>query len=683
MNRTVVIALCLLWTVPATARQDSLRTVSIREVEITGRRPMKEIGVQRTELDTTVLRENITSSLADALTTGSTIFIKSYGRATLATASFRGTAPSHTQVTWNDMKLNSPMLGQVDFSMIPSYFIDDVSIYHGASSVGITGGGLGGAVALGTKPVTDAGFGLRYVQGIGSFATFDEFLHVTYGGRRWSSSTRLLYSSSRNDFRFRNYNTKELVTDKDGNVTGSYYPIQRNRNGGFDDLHVLQELYYTTRGGDRLSLAAWYLDSDRGLPLLTSDRNTQKQKKDEQSERTLRAVAGWERLHGGLKLKARAGYTYTDLRYRRLQDPEGKGHMLTMTDARSRLHTFFAKAEAEYAAGEKWLVTGSLTAHQHRVRSGDLSIIDNRTGLRADTLYLQSRFELSAFAAAKWRPLPRLGIAADLRWELYGDRTTPLIPALFLDWVLSKRGAVVLKASGARNYRFPTLNDLYFRPGGNKNLRPEQGWSWDAGAEFAHKAPRTRLSGSATFFDSYIDDWILWIGSAKTGIYTPLNIKSVHSYGVETKLSADLDAGSGWRLAADGNFAWTRSINRGEKFTPADQSVGKQLPYIPVWSGAVTARAMWRGWTLAYKWWWYSRRFTMSDNNKGVLGVVEPYFMNDLSLEKVLDCRWASFTLKGCIHNLLNEEYESVLARPMPRLNCSFFFGITPRFRKR
>ena len=145
MLRTATILLCLTCALPAAAQRDSTaRTIAIESVDISGRRPMKEIGVQRTELDTLVLRENITASLADALATGSTIFIKSYGRATLATASFRGTAPSHTQVTWNDMKVNSPMLGQVDFSLIPAYFIDDATIYHGASSVGVTGGGLVG-----------------------------------------------------------------------------------------------------------------------------------------------------------------------------------------------------------------------------------------------------------------------------------------------------------------------------------------------------------------------------------------------------------------------------------------------------------------------------------------------------------------------------------------------------------
>lgn len=680
MLRAATILLCLACAVPAAAQRDTtVRTVPIEQVEIAGLRPMKQIGVQRTELDTLVMRSNISASLADALTSGSTIFIKSHGRATLATASFRGTAPSHTQVTWNGMKVNSPMLGQVDFSLIPAYFIDDASVYHGASSVGITGGGLGGAVTLATKAPAQEGFGLHYVQGVGSFATFDEFLHLTWRGARWSSSTRVLYSTSDNDFRYRNYDTKRLVTDDEGNIIGRYHPLERNRNGGFRDLHAMQEFYYTTRGGDRFSLAAWYLDSHRGLAMITSDT---KAKKNTQDERTLRAVAGWQRLRNGLKLDVNAGYTYTDMRYLQRAESESAAGQ-TMTDARSRVHTLFAKAEAEYAVGERWLLTANVAAHQHSLRSGDLSVI-NSEGERADTLNRQQRFELSAFAAVKWRPAPRLGVAADLRWELYGDRTTPVIPALFVDYLVSRRGQVVVKASAAHNYRTPTLNDLYFRPGGNKHLRPEQGWTYDAGAETTLGNERRSLRASATFFDSYIDDWIIWINDGtKVGIYTPLNIKRVHSYGIECKLSGDAQLGRDWRLAFDGNFTWTRSINQGDKFSPADRSVGKQLVYIPVYSSAFTARASWRTWTFTYKWCWYSERFTMSDNDKGVLGVVKPYFMSDISLEKHVECRWASFSLKGCIYNLLNEEYQTISARPMPRLNASFFIGITPKFRKR
>ena len=59
--------------------------VPIREIGVTARRPMKEIGVQKTRLDTLVLHENIALSMADVLTFNTSIFVKQYGRATLST----------------------------------------------------------------------------------------------------------------------------------------------------------------------------------------------------------------------------------------------------------------------------------------------------------------------------------------------------------------------------------------------------------------------------------------------------------------------------------------------------------------------------------------------------------------------------------------------------------------------
>ena len=140
------------------------RNITIREVSVVADRPMKEIGVQQTKFDSVVLKENVALSFADVLAFNSSIFVKSFGRATLSTVAFRGTSPSHTQVSWNGMKINNPMLGMTDFSMIPSYFIDDASLLHGTSSVNDTGGGLGGAVKLSTAPASAEGFGLQYVR---------------------------------------------------------------------------------------------------------------------------------------------------------------------------------------------------------------------------------------------------------------------------------------------------------------------------------------------------------------------------------------------------------------------------------------------------------------------------------------------------------------------------------------
>lgn len=122
--------------------QDITRNVHrIDEVVVWGKRPMKDIGVQKTKFDSLALKENIALSMADILTFNSSVFVKSYGRATLSTVAFRGTSPSHTQVTWNGMRINNPMLGMTDFSSIPSYFIDEASLLHGTSSVNETGGG--------------------------------------------------------------------------------------------------------------------------------------------------------------------------------------------------------------------------------------------------------------------------------------------------------------------------------------------------------------------------------------------------------------------------------------------------------------------------------------------------------------------------------------------------------------
>ena len=49
--------------------------VPIDEVFVSARRPMKEIGIQQTKLDSTVLKENIALSMADVLTFNSSIFV--------------------------------------------------------------------------------------------------------------------------------------------------------------------------------------------------------------------------------------------------------------------------------------------------------------------------------------------------------------------------------------------------------------------------------------------------------------------------------------------------------------------------------------------------------------------------------------------------------------------------------
>lgn len=664
--------------------------IALHEVEILGKRPMKDIGVQKTQFDSIVLKENIALSMADILTFNSSIFVKSYGRATLSTVSFRGTSASHTQVTWNGMRISNPMLGMTDFSMIPAYFIDDASLLHGTSSVNEAGGGLGGLVKLSSVPSKQEGFGLQYIQGIGSFRTFDEFLRLNYGDKHWQISTRAVYQSSVNDFKYRNHDRKENVYDDQYHIISQYYPIERNRNGAFKDLHLLQEVYYNTGKGDRFGLNAWYIDSNREMPKLTSDQGDDIGYENRQREHTFRSVLSWDHTREKWKLSAKGGYIHTWMAYDYNQDVTA-GKSEAMTRSRSKINTFYGQLDGEYFISDKLFLTAGVAAHQHLVYSIDRNLNkedDKNTGVsrKNDSIvfYDRGRIELSGNVSMKWQPVERLGMSLVLRGEMFGTKWAPVIPAFFVDYLLSKRGNILAKASVTRNYRFPTLNDLYFLPGGNSKLKNESGYTYEAGLSFSiGKNDVYTLSGSASWFDQHIDNWILWLPTNRNMYYSPVNIKKVHAYGTEVQLSYAVALHRAWKLGLNGTFAWTPSINEGEPMSPADRSLGKQLPYVPEYSATLNGRLTYRSWSLLYKWCYYSERYTMTSNALTLTGHLPPYLMSNVTLEKGFSLRWADLSLKGTVNNLFDEEYLSVLSRPMPGINFEFFIGITPKWGKK
>lgn len=413
---------------------------------------------------------------------------------------------------------------------------------------------------------------------------------------------------------------------------------------------------------------------------------------NQQREQTLRSILSWDHLRKKWKVGVKAGYIHTWMAYD-YERELGNGKMEKMIRSRSTINTFFGQVDGEYYLGEKWLFTATVSAHQHLVRSIDKNIIPmdnqqptdpNGNKTKVPVGYDKGRIELSGYVSIRYRPTERLGLSIGLREEMFGSEWTPIIPAFFTDYLISKRGNLVAKASISRNYRFPSLNDLYFLPGGNPDLKKEHGFTYDAGLSFATGRDGVyTLRGEATWFDSYIDNWIVWLPTAK-GFWTPKNVKEVHAYGVEVKAGLDVQLAKDWQLSADGNFSWTPSINHGDPVDWYDKAIGKQLVYIPEFSASVTGHLTYRSWRFTYKWCYYSERFTTSDNDmKTKIGRVKPYFMSDISLEKAFSFRWADLSLKGVINNLFNEEYQSVLSRPMPRLNYEIFLDIRPKWGKR
>ena len=669
----LLLSLCLSLSLFGQSSEERVLT----EVEVVAHRRLKDAGVQQTVLDTAILHQQISLSMADMLTRHSTLFIKSYGRATESTAEFRGTSPSHTQVLWNGMRINSPMLGTVDFSLIPAYFVDEARLLHGASSLTQTGGGLGGAVSLTTTPQFGRGYGLQYVQGIGSFDTYDQFLRFTAGSERLSSSTRLVYSTSDNDFKYTNY-------DKIGR------PVERNKSGYFDDVHAMQDVNYRDKRGNRFGLSMWYTHSLRGLPFLSVDYRDNLDFKNEHGQDALRTVVSWKRMLDRWTLDVRGGHAWQSAAYDYYTTREAT--RTDITRSRSRSQQGYVQADADWMPTDRWLLTAHTAVYYNHVRSSD------QTPFHTGDNYNIGRTETHLSLSAKYRPTERVALSAILRDELYkrgrlrGEKgradLVPLVPALFAEYTFlnfsgnGRRGRFTLKTSVARNYRYPTMDDLYFKPGGNPDLRPEKGIAYDGGVEFDVRGRRFMLTGNLSAFDSYISDWILWTPNVR-GYWQPANLKRVHNYGTEMTVTSEVSLPRDWHVGLTANYACTPSVNKSERLDANDASYGKQLCYVPRHSANLSGRLAWRSWALRYQWTYYSERFTTTSNEVArITGRLKPYYMNDLSLEKTFRWRCVEASLKGVVNNLLGSEYVTVLSRPMPGRNFEIFIEIKPQWKR-
>lgn len=640
-----------------------------------GRKPLKSIGTQKISIDSAILFENVAQSLADILSQSTTLFVKSYGRATLSTAEFRGTSPAHTQVLWNGMRINSPMLGTVDFSMIPSFFIDNAALYSGPSSVNIISGGLGGAVNLSSSAGITDGLGMKYVQGIGSFDTYDQFLHFSYSTPSFSTSTRVDYATSKNDFKYTNYDKKVDVYEN-GVIVDSYHPKERNKSGYFHDLNILQEFHFAPSDAGDFNLSFWQTVSKRGLPFLSVDYKDDSDFVNEQKIKSSKAVASWNKGFGKLKVDVRTGFSHTATAYNYFTRRENIV-VSDITKSRSIANSVNIKASAEYLPVDNFMASLTISGIFDHVKSHD------RSTYHSGDNYNEGRWQKTASLSLRWRPWKRFAVASTVISESYGPRDAVIIPSLFAEFDIIPGGILSVKSSIARNYRYPSMDDLFFQPGGNPDLNPEKGFTYDGGVEWNVNAGKITLTGSLSAFDSHIDDWIQWVPDTR-GFWRPYNVKKVHNYGIESYISLNLPLSKDWVFGTDGTFAWTSSINCGERVNENDNSYGKQLCYIPKFSASASARLSWKSWALYYRWNHYSERFTTTSNDvHNISGRLKPYYMSDMTIEKRFSFPFIRINVKGIVRNIFDSQYITVLSRPMPGRNFEIMFDFQPIFKSK
>jgi len=639
---------------------DSVYVLSPFEIS-SGRLFDKETaGMKETTVDTLILLQKINLSLSDVLSENTPVFIRSYGRGALATASFRGSAESHTQVNWNGININSPMAGMVDFSLIPVYIIDDVKLQYGNASIAGQSGGLGGSINISNAVDWNNKLGVTFMQGVGSFNTWDDFLKVSIGNNKIQSKTRAYYNYSKNDYTFVNKGIAEIDPET-GTIT---HPLDTNKNADYSRYGFLQELYFKPDQKNIFSLRWWWQHAERTIPQATSYEGPENSNLNTQTDIDNRIVADWKHYGRNYKLLFRSGFSSKQLDYILINTISGIGEIPAIY-SESTQKSFLNKASINFDINESLSVETSVDYNYHDVISSD-SV--TKTG------YQKNRAELSYALALRKSIGTRLNLNLILRQDWVDFERVPLIPFFGFDYKLMDQSKLYIRGNVARNYHQPSLNDLYWQPGGNPDLKPEDGMSYELGLDYHFDIKSIKIKSELTAFYSDIDNWIIWIPSYK-GYWGPQNVKNVVASGLEMNLTLSGKSGA-VAYVLSGNYAYTKSINYGDPLVWGDESYGKQLAYIPVHSGNLMVNLSWKKFHISWQHNTYSERFTTSGNDLSERNRFYPYFMNDLIIGKQFALNKLTISAEFKVYNLFDETYHSMLYRPMPGRNYLFMIMV-------
>jgi iron complex outermembrane receptor protein len=228
-----------------------------------------------------------------------------------------------------------------------------------------------------------------------------------------------------------------------------------------------------------------------------------------------------------------------------------------------------------------------------------------------------------------------------------------------------------LKLNVSRNSKIPSLNDRFWNPGGNPDLKNEHAYSYEIGYKLDHKiSSEISISSELNYFNNYIRDMIQW-HPGESFFWVADNIGSVNSSGLESSVSVKYKVNN-LSVHLNAGYSYTRAteINRG-----ASEIIGKQLIYVPENQANGSLHIAYKNFYTTWVTNINGRVYTTADNSDFLKGYTINNFTNGIKFcikENVIDLR-----LK--IENIFDVSYQTIAYYPQP--GRSYFLMLSFRFK--
>lgn len=576
------------------------------------------------------------SRISDVLQRAGNVFIKSYGGlSSLKTISVNGMNAEHTLILLNGARLNSIQNSQFDLSLITIENIESIDVIPSGSSSYFGSDALSGVVNISTFAHIDNSVSGRFGAG----------LTLNTGSYNYRSAVMTL------KYERRNYNIKAAFnTEKTDDDFGYYYfngfqnIFKRRENNSLERNNLLVQYSYGSKNGV-LNIMTLYNSVSRQIPGLeigSAPMNAS------QKDKIWSNVLNYEhKFSGGDILRAAVNFQNYLMNY--LSLPFDNSYYKNLTSGFSLSYQLKA-AEMKYLAGAE-IFSGTIQSNE--LEDGN------------------KRFSAAVFTNLEYSPADNIRVFPSLRFENITDiKKNVLTGKLGINYKPLGSNLIILKAGTGNSFRAPTFNELYWKTGGNKALKPETSFNIDLGvlSEFC-------LFGSASAEINYnrvrAENKIVWMPSA-SGYWTPMNISSSSSDILSAAFSYSTQIAREMRLNIKANFTHTVSIKTSSDFE-GDPSMNKQLVFVPSDMFKIDAGISYRRTGVNLFGSFTGNRYADYENSIKM----KPAFTLDGNVYTNISAGALQFRTAFEINNITNSDYQIIYGYPMPLRNYKFTLTIT------
>jgi iron complex outermembrane receptor protein len=288
---------------------------------------------------------------------------------------------------------------------------------------------------------------------------------------------------------------------------------------------------------------------------------------------------------------------------------------------------------------------GGLQAHSNSIKSSEAG--------------KHARQQIAAHTLLNWifwqkdSHLATLSVAARNEW--YSNYGSIFLPRSGINIILNDWRFFV---SAGMNYRVPTLNELFWDPGGNPELNAEHSTALESGINYSWDAYGF-WEFKFSFYYITLKEMIRW-HPTQSGIWRPENLDVVSSKGLEiqTKFKIIQD-----RLQGTINYKYGLSIlEETSELNKATQ--GNRLPYLPATEINTHIMGNWYDFRLGLEIEYLSYRYiTIANLNYQYLPAVTLF---NIYADYQYDWHSSTIIIYTRLNNIFKNDYQIINNYPLP-----------------